>query len=47
VYLGWHYFVDTIGGVALGVGGVVIAAWGTGHQLRRRQPERAPASLSA
>jgi hypothetical protein len=44
VYLGWHYFVDTVGGAALGVAGVWIAAWGTGNQLRRRG---APADVGA
>jgi len=33
VYLGWHYFVDAIGGVALGVAGVWIAAIGTGNHV--------------
>jgi hypothetical protein len=48
VYLGWHYFVDALGGIVLGVAGVAIAAWGTGNQMRRRQPaESAPLSLSA
>ena len=36
VYLGWHYFVDAIGGAALGVAGVWIAAKGTGNAFRRR-----------
>jgi hypothetical protein len=36
VYLGWHYFVDTIGGAVLGVAGVWIAAHGTGNAFRRR-----------
>jgi membrane-associated phospholipid phosphatase len=36
VYLGWHYFVDTIGGAVLGVAGVWIAARGTGNAFRRR-----------
>lgn len=36
VYFGWHYFVDAIGGAALGVAGIWIAAKGTGNVLRRR-----------
>jgi membrane-associated phospholipid phosphatase len=36
VYLGWHYFVDTLGGAVLGVAGVWIAALGTGNAFRRR-----------
>jgi len=31
IYLGWHFFVDTIGGVVLGALGVWIAALGTGN----------------
>jgi hypothetical protein len=31
VYLGWHYFVDTLGGAVLGALGVWIAALGTGN----------------
>ena len=36
VYLGWHYFVDTLGGVVLGAAGVWIAALGTGNHERGR-----------
>ena len=36
VYLGWHYAVDALGGAALGVAGVWIAAKGTGNAFRRR-----------
>jgi hypothetical protein len=35
VYLGWHFFVDTVAGAALGFAGVAIAAWGTGNSMRR------------
>jgi hypothetical protein len=48
VYLGWHYFVDTLGGIALGAAGVWIAAVGTGNHrrgrptMRSREPERLP-----
>ncbi len=46
VYLGWHYFADTLGGVVLGVAGVWIAALGTGNhvrgRLRAREREQAP-----
>ncbi len=38
VYLGWHYFVDALGGAVLGVTGVWIAARGTGNAFRRRPP---------
>lgn len=34
VYLGWHYFVDTLGGAVLGAAGVWIAALGTGNHER-------------
>jgi len=43
VYLGWHYFVDAIGGAVLGVAGVWIAARGTGNAFRRRSLEAQPA----
>ena len=36
IYLGWHYFVDAIGGAVLGFAGVWIAARGTGNAMRRR-----------
>lgn len=36
VYLGWHFFVDVLGGVALGAVALALAAWSTGHPLRRR-----------
>jgi hypothetical protein len=36
VYLGWHYFADTLGGAALGAMGVWIAALGTGNHERGR-----------
>ena len=34
VYLGWHYLLDALGGMAIGVAAVWIAAWGTGNQHR-------------
>lgn len=34
VYLGWHYVVDVIGGMAIGVAAVWIAAYGTGNRHR-------------
>jgi len=37
VYLGWHFFVDVLGGVAVGTLALVLAAWTTGHPLRRRE----------
>jgi hypothetical protein len=36
VYLGWHYFVDALGGAALGAAGVWIAALGTGNHVHGR-----------
>lgn len=36
VYLGWHFFVDALGGIVLGTAGVWIAARGTGNAFRRR-----------
>jgi hypothetical protein len=36
VYLGWHYFADTLGGAVLGAVGVWIAALGTGNHERGR-----------
>jgi membrane-associated phospholipid phosphatase len=46
VYLGWHYFVDAIGGAVLGVAGAWIAAKGTGHAFRRRSALDQPALSS-
>ncbi|MBC2933109.1 phosphatase PAP2 family protein [Nocardioides sp. zg-1228] len=37
VYLGWHFFVDVIGGALVGTLALVLAAWVTGHPLRRRE----------
>jgi hypothetical protein len=45
VYLGWHYFVDTLGGAVLGVAGVWIAARGTGNAFRRREPAVQPVAI--
>jgi membrane-associated phospholipid phosphatase len=41
VYLGWHYVVDVIGGVALGAAAVWVAAMVTGNHigLRPKAPE--------
>ena len=36
VYLGWHFFVDVLGGFVIGTLALVLAAWTTGHPLRRR-----------
>jgi membrane-associated phospholipid phosphatase len=36
VYLGWHYFADTLGGAALGAAGVWVAALATGNHVRGR-----------
>ncbi len=50
IYLGWHYFADTLGGVALGVAGAWIGAVATGNHVRGRPvhrmiAERQPAAL--
>ena len=52
VYLGWHYFADTLGGAVLGAAGVWIAAIGTGNHERGRPRLRSgddgrPAEASA
>lgn len=36
IYLGWHYFADTLGGAVLGAAGVWVAALGTGNHVRGR-----------
>jgi hypothetical protein len=49
VYLGWHFFVDAVGGAVLGATGVVVAAWGTGnhvHGVPRRVAREAAAEGS-
>jgi membrane-associated phospholipid phosphatase len=35
VYLGWHFFVDVLGGAVVGAVALVLAATATGHPLRR------------
>ncbi|WP_372727003.1 phosphatase PAP2 family protein [Nocardioides sp.] len=50
VYLGWHYSVDALGGIVIGVAAVWIAAWGTGNHLGGRphlieQPVAVPSLL--
>ena len=49
VYWGWHFFVDTIGGAALGAAAVWIAALGTGNHIGLRPVlrQRDAAQLSA
>ncbi|MCW2782956.1 MAG: hypothetical protein JWR35_3405 [Marmoricola sp.] len=48
IYLGWHFFVDTIGGAALGAAAVWLAAIGTGNHVglrpRLHQETGAPAT---
>ncbi len=46
VYLGWHYVVDVLGGMAIGVAAVWIAAFGTGnrHRLPSLRPTRSPSA---
>lgn len=36
VYLGWHYFADTLGGAVLGAAAVWVAAIGTGNHVHGR-----------
>jgi len=36
IYLGWHFFVDTIGGAVIGAAAVWIAAYGTGNHVAGR-----------
>ena len=36
IYLGWHFFIDVVAGVGVGVAAFVLAAKATGHPLRRR-----------
>jgi hypothetical protein len=43
VYLGWHYLVDVLGGVVLGVAGAWIAAIGTGNHVSWRPVHRGSA----
>jgi hypothetical protein len=45
VYLGWHYFLDAVGGAVLGVAGVWIAARGTGNEMRRRPRTSQPLAI--
>ncbi len=46
VYLGWHYFADTLGGAALGAAGVWIAAFVTRHDVPGlRQPKPVTADV--
>lgn len=50
IYLGWHFFIDVIAGVGVGVAAVVIAAGVTGNPLRRRDEPwtfRAPVPAAA
>lgn len=37
VYLGWHFFVDVLGGAVVGAVALVLAATATGHPLRRER----------
>ncbi len=36
IYLGWHFFVDVLAGVGVGVAAVALAGRATGNPLRRR-----------
>lgn len=36
VYLGWHFFVDVLGGAVIGVASLAVAGWATGSSLRPR-----------
>jgi hypothetical protein len=46
IYLGWHFSVDAIGGVALGTAAVWIAAKGTGNAFRRRPVDTEVAAVT-
>jgi membrane-associated phospholipid phosphatase len=37
VYLGWHFFVDVLAGIAVGTVAFVLGARTTGNALRRRE----------
>lgn len=37
VYLGWHFFVDVLGGTVVGAAALVLAAAATRHPLRRER----------
>ena len=37
IYLGWHFFVDVLAGIAVGAAAFVLAARATGNPLRRRE----------
>jgi len=37
IYLGWHFFVDVLAGIAVGTTAFVLAARATGNPLRRRE----------
>jgi membrane-associated phospholipid phosphatase len=48
IYLGWHFFVDVLAGVAVGAAAVVLGARATGNPLRRRvEPWTFRAALGA
>lgn len=49
VYFGWHYVVDVIGGLAIGIAGAWIGAVATGHRGSRRVRQRLdePATAAA
>jgi membrane-associated phospholipid phosphatase len=46
IYLGWHYVLDDLGGVALGAMALVLAGLLTGIDLRTVRQRRATASLA-
>jgi membrane-associated phospholipid phosphatase len=37
IYLGWHFFVDVLAGIAVGAAAVVLGARATGNPVRRRE----------
>ena len=48
IYLGWHFFVDVVAGVGVGIAAFVIAAKATGNPLSRRdEPWTFRAALAA
>jgi hypothetical protein len=47
IYLGWHYVVDDLGGVAVAVGAIWLARVLTGFDLRTARPVPAPTPAPA
>ena len=46
VYLGWHYFIDDLAGLVMGLAALVLARWLTGFDPRTsRRMTKAPQGL--